>query len=75
MTPALIEILSLTAMAIAVTGVVLNNHRLRICFVLFLVSNSLCAAVHIHSHLWGMFARDSIFFLLAIHGWWRWGKR
>jgi hypothetical protein len=75
MTPALVETLSLVAMAIAVVGVFLNNHRVRACFLLFLVSNSLCGAVHLHAHLWGLLARDTIFLLLAWHGWVVWGRR
>ena len=72
---ALIEATSIVAMCIAVAGVVLNNHRRREGFILFLLSNALCAAVHCHSHLSGMFARDSIFFALAIHGWWKWAPK
>jgi len=75
MTPAVVEALSLAAMCIAVAGVWRNNHRRRDCFLLFLVSNALCAAVHGHSHLWGMLARDAIFFGLAIHGWIAWGRK
>jgi nicotinamide riboside transporter PnuC len=72
--PLLIETLSIMAMCIAVLGVVLNNHRRRECFILFLVSNSMCGIVHLDAHLWGMLARDSIFLLLAVHGWWAWGR-
>ena len=74
MTPAVVETLSIVAMVIAVAGVVLNNHRVRACFLLFLVSNTLCGIVHLHAGLWGMLVRDSVFLLLAVHGWWKWGR-
>jgi nicotinamide mononucleotide transporter len=72
--PVLVESISLVATVIAVAGVVLNNHRVRWCFALWLCSNAMSAAVHLDAHLWGMLARDSIFLLLAVHGWWAWGR-
>jgi nicotinamide riboside transporter PnuC len=74
MTPFFVETLSLVATCIAVAGVVLNNCKLRTCFAVWLVSNALSAVIHLDAHLWGLCARDSIFLLLAVHGWIRWGR-
>jgi len=58
----------------AVVGVVLNNRRLSSCFIVWLVSNTLTAAVHADAGLWTLLARDVIFLVLAVEGLWRWRK-
>ena len=67
-----IEIISTLATIIAIAGVILNNHRRRECFILWLGSNSLTLAVHLAVGLWAMSGRDAIFIYLAIDGWYRW---
>ncbi len=71
----LAEAIGWTVTVIAVTGVILNNHRLRACFVLWLVSNSLSAGLHIHAGMTALAVRDAIFFILAIHGLICWSKK
>jgi nicotinamide riboside transporter PnuC len=73
--PALIETLSGVATAIAIAGVVLNNNKVRWCFALWLVSNGLTMGIHVHSALWTLAYRDWVFVVLAVHGWWKWGRR
>ena len=58
----------------AVVGVILNNRRLRFCFILWIISNALSAAIHAEMYVWSLFVRDIIFFVLAIEGWIKWGK-
>ena len=70
-----IEIIGLVAGCLAVCGVVLNNRRLRACFLLWMISNALTGGLHLYSDLWTLAARDVVFFVLAIEGWVRWGKK
>jgi len=59
---------------LAVLGVLLNNARMRACFYVWLVSNALAGLVHAHADLWILAARDLVFWVLAIHGLWAWGR-
>ena len=70
----IIQVAGAVAAVLAVTGVVLNNHRLRACFLVFLVSNGIVGTIHIWSGLWTLAARDVVFFCLAIDGWFRWKR-
>ena len=72
--PATIETIGLLATVIAVAGVVLNNHRLRLCFSFWLVSNSLTLFVHLAVGVWSLAARDAVFLILAVDGLRRWRK-
>jgi nicotinamide riboside transporter PnuC len=67
-----IELISALATVIAITGVILNNHKQRECFLLWLGSNSLTLAVHLYAGLYAMSVRDAIFIYLAVDGWRRW---
>jgi nicotinamide riboside transporter PnuC len=67
-----IEIISTVATIIAIAGVMLNNHRRRECFLLWLGSNSLTLAVHLYAGLYAMSVRDAVFIYLAVDGWYRW---
>lgn len=71
----MIEVIGLFVVTISVAGVVLNNARRRACFLLWLVSNTLSAGIHIHAGMWSLTARDLIFLILAVVGWRAWGKR
>lgn len=70
----MLEIIGTIATVLAVTGVVLNNRRLRCCFLLFLLSNSGSLIIHAQTGIWSLVARDVIFLVLAVEGWIRWGK-
>lgn len=63
------------ATVLAVSGVILNNHRMRVCFVLWFISNGISAALHIGQGMWPLVARDLIFNALAIHGFLLWGRK
>ena len=69
----IIELASLLATGIAVAGVVLNNARRRECFLLWLCSNAITLAIHLHAALWGLALRDAVFLALAVAGWRAWG--
>lgn len=63
------------ATAIALAGVYMNNRRQRACFILWLVSNAITFGIHVAAGMCSMAARDGAFFVLAIHGWWLWGRQ
>ena len=71
----MIELTGTIATVLAVLGVVLNNRRMRICFAIWLVSNTLSLVIHVDAALWSLAARDAIFIVLAVDGWVRWGKK
>ena len=70
----LIEVLGWAVTAIAVAGVVMNNHRLRLCFVLWFFSNGLSAAIHFNAGIASLAVRDLVFLVLAIHGLIAWSR-
>jgi nicotinamide riboside transporter PnuC len=70
----MIEIIGIIATILAITGVILNNRRLRVCFILWLVSNSLTLVIHAQTDVWSLVARDAVFLVLAVEGWIRWGN-
>ena len=71
----MIELIGTIATILAIAGAKLANHKLRICFALWLVSNSLTLIIHVHVGVWSLVARDAIFLILAVEGWVKWGKR
>lgn len=70
----MIEAIGLVTTALAVIGVLVNNRRLRWCFLVWLVSNALSLAIHAQAGIWSLALRDAIFMVLAVEGWIRWGK-
>lgn len=69
-----IEIVGVFSTVFAVVGVITNNRRLRVCFLLWLISNGLTGGIHVHAGIWSLVARDAIFFVLAIVGWFKWSR-
>lgn len=69
------EAIGWTATVIAVAGVVLNNHRRRACFAVWMVSNLMSASLHVNAGMTALATRDAIFFVLAIHGMICWSKK
>ena len=70
----MLETIGTIATVLAITGVLANNRRLRWCFVVWMVSNSLTAGIHAYAGIWSLFVRDAIFLILAVEGWKKWGK-
>jgi len=70
----IIEIIGMLATILAVVGVLTNNRRIRVCFLLWMVSNALTGAIHAYAGIWSLLIRDVIFFVLAIEGWFKWGR-
>ena len=68
------EIIGIIATTIAVLGVYLNNHKIRACFYLFLISNSVFAGMHWYLGSPSLVVRDVIFIGLAVHGLYKWKK-
>jgi len=69
-----VECISTLANVLAVWGVLLNNHRRRRCFVVWMFSNSLTAAIHLYAGLWSLLVRDVLFLALAVHGYIAWRR-
>jgi len=70
----MIELIGTVSMVLSIAGVILNNRRLRACFILWLLSNGLSLVIHAQMGVWSLTIRDGIFFILAIEGWFKWGK-
>ena len=71
----LIEIIGVLALILSLLGVILNNRRFRVCFLIWLMSNTLCAIIHASTCVWSLMIRDLIFLVLAIEGWFKWRKK
>lgn len=71
---ALIETVGGIATVMAVIGVLANNRRLRWCFIVWMVSNSLTLVIHAYASIWTLLARDVIFLILAVEGWIKWNE-
>jgi nicotinamide riboside transporter PnuC len=68
----LIEIFGIISTTLAIIGVLANNRRLRWCFLVWMVSNSLSLVIHAQTAIWSLLARDAVFLVLAIEGWIKW---
>lgn len=71
----MIELIGAISTILGITGVVLNNRRLRLCFLIWIASNALSLAIHAHMGPWSLVARDAIFLILAVEGWFKWRKK
>ena len=70
----MIELFGIISLVLSVTGVVLNNRKLKFCFLFWIISNILSGYVHFEAHVYSLLCRDIIFTVLAIEGWVKWGK-
>ncbi len=70
-----LEYIGTAATIIAIVGVVLNNSRRRQCFILWFASNGMTLAIHLSVGVWSLAARDAVFLVLAVHGWFMWGRK
>ena len=70
----MLEIIGTISTVISVIGVICNNRRLRACFLLWLVSNSLSLIIGGLTGVYSLVVRDGIFIFLAVEGWLLWGR-
>ena len=70
----MIEVIGIISMCLSVTGVVLNNRKLKICFIFWVISNTFSGYIHYNSEVYSLLLRDFVFILLAIEGWFKWGN-
>ena len=68
----MIELLSTISGILAIAGVILNNYKLRVCFLVWIASNAMSAFLHIDAHMYALATRDVVFFGLAVWGYWLW---
>jgi len=69
------EIIGTIVLVLGVAGVLLNNRKLRMCFILWMVSNLLSVGIHAWAGIWSLMIRDAVFFVLSIEGWIMWGRK
>jgi len=70
----IIETIGVIALLLGVTGVILNNRKFRICFIVWFVGTMLTASIHASAGIWSLFGKDLIFLVLSVEGWYRWKK-
>jgi len=68
------EIIGIIAGVITVAGVWLNIYKIRFCFYLWMVSNTVFAGMHWYLGSPSLVAMDIIFIGLAVHGLYKWKK-
>lgn len=69
------ELLGTISMALAVTGVLLNNRKMISCFYVWIVSNFVSAYLHFDSGIYSLLIRDLVFLVLACEGIMKWRKK
>lgn len=68
------------AASAAIIGVVLNNRKLTVCFIFWMLSNAMMFGIHSYASyhgvqgMWPLAVRDAVFFVLAIDGFIRWRR-
>ncbi|MHB8110527.1 MAG: nicotinamide mononucleotide transporter [Syntrophorhabdaceae bacterium] len=60
--------------ASGIVGVLLNNYRRKECFIIWGIGNITWAVVDWRYGLYSQSVLMGIYFLLAIHGWYKWGR-
>jgi nicotinamide riboside transporter PnuC len=68
------EAIGWVATALAVAGCVCINRRLRAGFVCWILANGLSWYLHAEAGMLAMIVRDAVFTVLAVSGWWAWGR-
>ena len=69
------ELIGSIATVLAIAGVLANNRRKRVCFAIWVISNSLTLVIHAQTGVWSLVVRDAVFLILAVEGWFKWGRK
>ena len=69
------EIIGTISGALAITGVLMNNRKLRGCFLVWMLSNSVSLGLHVDAGLYSLAVRDAVFLVLAVEGWIMWSRK
>ena len=69
------ELFGTISTLLAITGVILNNRKIALCFKLWLLSNSISLVIHFYAGIYSLAIRDFVFLLLAIEGIYRWSEK
>lgn len=69
------EIIGIIAVAITVVGVYLNIYKIRFCFYLWLVGNTLFMGMHWYLGSPSLVGMDVIFIALAVYGLYKWKRK
>jgi len=70
----MLEFLGVIVTIVAVIGVLLNNNHNKLCFKLWIFSNTLSAGLHLATFYYSLALRDLIFVYLAWQGLRKWSK-
>lgn len=70
-----VEIIGTFALILAVLGAIFNARKFRVGFIIWMVSNILCAIIHTSTGVLTLLLKDFIFFVLCIDGYFRWGRK
>ena len=70
-----IEYIGTISTLLAIAGVLANNRRKRVCFAIWVISNSLTLVIHAQTGVWSLVVRDAVFLILAVEGWFKWGRK
>ena len=70
-----IEIAGALSGLAAIGGVVLNNYKIRACFLVWMMTNAISACIHASAGPYTLMGRDLVFLALAVHGWRRWSAK
>jgi nicotinamide riboside transporter PnuC len=68
------ELIGTITTVIAVYGAWLNNRANKVCFLLWIISNTLSGGLHFHDGRFSLVVRDMIFLILAVLGYLKWSK-
>ena len=71
----MIELFGIISTVIAIGGVILNNRKKRLCFSLWVMSNAMSLVIHFDAGIWSLVVRDAVFLILAVEGWFKWGRK
>ena len=71
----MIEYIGIISGILAIIGVLANNRRLRWCFIVWMVSNAMSLVIHFDAGIWSLVVRDAVFLILAVEGWFKWGRK
>ena len=57
-----------------IAGVILNNHKRIECFYLWGITSACWCIIDWYHGIYSQSVLFAIYFLLAVHGWWKWQK-
>lgn len=69
------ELLGLFTLGITITGSILNNRKMILCFPIWVISNIIYLGMHIHLGSWSLALKDAAFIVICVDGYFRWRRK